>query len=205
MKTVMIVSGHSDYERMFQELGYTLTQEMEEANLVCFTGGEDVSPHMYGANKHKFTYSNPHRDEMERYIFNRAFGLDIPMVGICRGAQFLNVLSGGEMYQDVTKHVRAHMITDSTTGETVYVSSTHHQMMKMGPEGILVASSTLLGTREWYESGIFKKEVSEQDIEVVYYKHTKCLCFQPHPEFSSVEYVGMREYFKSLLERYTLS
>jgi len=202
MKTVMIVSGNSDYERMFQELGYTLTQEMEEANLVCFTGGEDVSPEMYGASKHRTTYNNPHRDEMERCIFNHALSKSIPMVGICRGAQFLNVMSGGAMYQDVTNHCNSHMITDSTTGETVYVSSTHHQMMKPSSTAFLVASSTLMGEREWYEGQVLKKDVSKQDIEVVYYKHTSCLCFQPHPEFTSVEYVGMRQYFKSLLERY---
>lgn len=202
MKTVMIIDGGSDYVNMFLEMGYTITKDLIYADLICFTGGADVSPSMYGAKSHRTTHSDAHRDEMERYAFNNAYINGIPMVGICRGGQFLNVMSGGEMYQDVSKHCSPHTITDATTGETVYVSSTHHQMMKMGSEGILVASSTLLGTREWYESGIFKKEVSEQDIEVVYYKHTKCLCFQPHPEFSSVEYVGMRNYFKSLLERY---
>lgn len=202
MKRVCIINGNREYSNMFFELGYHLVPYVEESDLVCFTGGADVSPSMYGAKTHRTTHSDAHRDEMERYAFNNAYTNGIPMVGICRGGQFLNVMSGGEMYQDVSKHCSPHTITDATTGETVYVSSTHHQMMKMSSEGILVASSTLLGTREWYESGIFKKEVSEQDIEVVYYKHTKCLCFQPHPEFSSVEYVGMREYFKSLLERY---
>jgi hypothetical protein len=36
----------------------------------------------------------------------------------------------------------------------------------------------------------------------VFYEHTKALCFQPHPEFNSVEYEGMKAYFRSLLTRY---
>lgn len=106
------------------------------------------------------------------------------------------------MYQHVQGHTRSHSITDATTGEVVYVSSTHHQMMKPSSKGVLVAFSTLGGGREWYEGNVYMCDVSDQDIEVVYYEENKCLCFQPHPEFSGPEYEGMKMYFKSLLERF---
>ena len=91
---------------------------------------------------------------------------------------------------------------DARTGEIVFVSSTHHQMMKPGPEHILVASCALKGSRTYWNGAEFETEVSEKDIEVVYYPKTKCLCFQPHPEFSSSKYEGMKLYFEKLFFEY---
>lgn len=202
MKIVFIVNGSQQYTDMFLSLGYAITNTLQDASLVCFTGGNDVTPSLYGAAKHKYTGNSVARDMQEQLVFLDAVEKNISCVGICRGAQFLNVMSGGEMYQDVEKHTRSHTITDLKTGETVYVSSTHHQMMKPAPSGLLVASSTLGGKREWYEGEVFKKDVSDEDIEVVFYEHTKCLCFQPHPEFDDAGYEGMRLYFRSLLSTY---
>lgn len=199
---VFIINGNGQYKSLFQQLGFSLVSNIEEAQLVCFTGGADVTPALYGAAPHPMTGSHRARDEAEIVLFKKAQALNIPCVGICRGAQFLNVMSGGEMYQHVEKHTRSHAITDLVTGETVYVSSTHHQMMKPAPSGLLVACSELGGSREWFEGQMFKRDVSSQDNEVLFYEHTKCLCFQPHPEFDDVGYEGMRTYFRSLLTRY---
>lgn len=199
---VFVIDGCSAYERMFASLGYSIVHTIEDASLVCFTGGEDVSTSLYGDNKHPQTRNNLYRDVKESKMFDMCLALDKPMVGICRGGQFLNVMSGGRMYQHVQEHCRSHLITDVVTGETLYVSSTHHQMIMPSPKALLVASSTLGGEREWYDGEVFKKDVSKQDIEVVYYEHTKCLCFQPHPEFTSAEYFGMKIYFNSLLSRF---
>lgn len=201
-KSVYVIGGDRSYHELFKSLGYFITENPDEASLACFTGGADVTPDYYGAKKHHATFNSPGRDVSETAAFHSFLERNIPMVGICRGGQFLNVMSGGKMYQDVDKHGRPHEITDVLTGDVVYVSSTHHQMMKPSEKGLLVAYSTLGGAREWYEGQIFHKDVSEQDIEVVYYEHTRALCFQPHPEFNSVEYEGMKSYFNSLLERF---
>lgn len=130
--------------------------------------------------------------------------MSIKRFTITKLAQFLNVMSGGRMYQHVEKHCGDHLLTDLETGQTVYVSSTHHQMMKPSEKALLVASSTLGGAREWYEGETFTKDVSQEDIEVVYYKHTNCLCFQPHPEFESDAYHGMYDYFTYCVNKYLL-
>ena len=202
MRNVYIVHSDYAYINLFAKLGFAATSDIKQADLICFTGGEDVSPELYAAQKHPATYNNYMRDAYEQEVFLFAKEAEIPMVGICRGAQFLNVMNGGEMYQHVAKHTRSHSITDLQTGEIIYVSSTHHQMMKPSPKGLLVASSTLHGEREWYEGEIFKKDVSNQDNEVVFYEETNSLCFQPHPEFVSEEYKGMQNYFDSLLDRF---
>jgi anthranilate/para-aminobenzoate synthase component II len=199
---VLIINGGSDYRKLFESLGHTIVANVEDAQLAVFTGGADVSPKLYGAEKHPFTGVDARRDIMEKTLYEALLARKVPMVGICRGAQFLNVMSGGAMYQHVESHTRAHYIIDQVTGETVYVSSTHHQMMK--PFGIfhLIATSNNNGNREWFEGSVFKRDVADQDIEVVFYPNTKCLCFQPHPEFDGAEYEGMKAYFRSLLNRY---
>ena len=207
MKNCAIVNGSQAYRQLFVSLGYNvvdyiINEQLEPVDLVVFTGGEDVSPGLYGAEHHPTTGNNVFRDQQEAQIFEKALLHNIPMVGICRGAQFLNVMSGGEMYQDVGGHVGSHEITDLITGEVVLVSSTHHQMMKPSPKGLLVASSHIGAYREWWDGQVFAREKSEQDFEVVFYPHTKALCFQPHPEFTSVEYTGMQRYFQDLLKRY---
>ncbi len=199
---VKIIGGSHEYDALFRSLGHSLVATYSVADLVCFTGGEDVSPELYGDAKHPYTFSSWYRDHEEVEQFQLALRSIVPMVGICRGGQFLNVMNGGRMYQHVTKHGGDHEITDVITGETLLVSSTHHQMMMMGSEGVLVASSTLLGTREWYDKEVARKDTSDLDIEVVYYERTNSLCFQPHPEFTGKKYEPMRDYFASLLDRY---
>jgi gamma-glutamyl-gamma-aminobutyrate hydrolase PuuD len=58
----------------------------------------------------------------------RAKELDVPIIGVCRGAQMLCALAGGFLIQDVTAHGRSHMATTSK-GDMFQVSSLHHQMM----------------------------------------------------------------------------
>lgn len=196
---VAIINGDNQYTKLFTNMGHKVVDD-DNVDLFVFTGGEDVTPSMYGAVAHQSTYFNPRRDDLEAKILRDNPG--VPCVGICRGAQFLNVMAGGEMYQDVTDHCRPHSITDSTEGFNVWVTSTHHQMMKPSPEGLLVASSHIGAYREWWDGQIFTREKSEQDFEVVFYPRTKALCFQPHPEFFAAEYEGMRRYFGELIVRY---
>lgn len=202
---VYIVAGDSAYRNMFERLGFEVTSSLLKADLVCFTGGADVSPHLYGDKAHQYTYSDPHRDEVEGRVFDRCVNTGTPMVGICRGGQFLNVMNGGRMYQHIDAHTRSHHIQDVWTGEVIYVSSTHHQMMTPSPDAELVAYSLLGGRREWYEGVTPMADVSDKDIEVVFYGKTRSLCFQPHPEFQAAEYEGMLSYFASLLDRFEMS
>lgn len=198
---VAIISGSQQYAALFKSLGHELVS-IASAELVVFTGGADVTPALYGDAAHPMTYHDAARDMVESSAFEICVEKAIPMVGICRGAQFLNVKSGGRMYQHVEKHTRSHSITDVETGETVHVSSTHHQMMMPSPEAVLVATAALGGEREWFDGAVARRDVSKEDIEVVFYPNTNALCFQPHPEFDYPEYEGMKDYFRRLLAKY---
>ncbi len=204
-KKVAIINGSYEYELLFTNHGWDVVANPEKANLVVFTGGEDVSPNLYNHKKHHTTWSSLDRDAYEVNLFHWLPG-NIPCVGICRGAQFLNVMCGGEIYQDVSDHTRPHTIKDAVTGKGVFCTSTHHQMMKPSSEAVLVASSAIGGTRTFYspEKDEFVTEVSELDYEVVCYPLAKVLCFQPHPEMGQGKalYGGMRAYFFECLNKY---
>lgn len=198
MSNVLIVDGNSQYSNMYEGRGWTVVDKIADADLVQFTGGADVSPSYYGAEPHHTTYSDPQRDAFEKAIFERCVELELPMVGICRGGQFLNVMSGGSMWQDVDNHGihGTHMLFDLVTGAVVDVSSTHHQMMRPSGSGQVIAVASESSRRE----NIYSIEGTfSDDVEVVLYRNTKSLCFQPHPEYPGFK--ACQEYFFELLKR----
>ncbi len=68
---------------------------------VLLTGGEDVDPVHYGADLHPTTSASGERDAYELTLLRHAFARDLPVLGICRGAQLLNVAAGGTLMQDI--------------------------------------------------------------------------------------------------------
>lgn len=79
-----------------------LRQCVELCSGVLFTGGQDVSPALYGED---ILYDNvgccPDRDAMESIVLKLAMEQDKAILGICRGIQFINVSLGGKLYQDL--------------------------------------------------------------------------------------------------------
>ena len=207
MKKVFIESGGSDYRRMFQKNGFATTDDYKAADLICFTGGEDVHPSFYGHSKHPQTYASIERDVMCMHLYRAALALAIPMVGICRGGQFLNVANGGWMYQHVVGHTRPHMLELPVPGlGSVMASSTHHQMMAPASNGRLLGygeEGTCKSLEYWdLKKGWVREERGDINNEVVLYDDTRSLCFQPHPEFE--EYSDLRNAFFGLLDIYLM-
>jgi putative glutamine amidotransferase len=69
---------------------------------VCVSGGPDIDPSFYGAEPHsKLGPVEPWLDAFELAVVRRADALGIPVLGICRGCQVLNVARGGTLHQHV--------------------------------------------------------------------------------------------------------
>lgn len=203
MTTVAIVDGSYLYSSMFVQEGFQAVFSFKEADFVCFTGGPDVSPHLYGEQVSLKTRQSSYRDEREKEIFDLCLAHGTPMVGICRGAQFLNVMCGGKMWQDVDGHTigGTHSVKDLVDGKEYRCTSTHHQMMRPSSEATIIALADESTSKmhmngpvaDWYKSE------EGQDVEVVTYPEQNVLCFQPHPEMYGNE--SCTEYFFKLLER----
>lgn len=207
---VYVVGNSFQYIKMFKERGFTIVDDLSYADLVQFTGGEDVSPSLYGQHTHRTTYNNTSRDRREKHIFEMCVVRNIKMAGICRGGQFLNVMNGGEMFQDVDNHAitGTHGVLDLETNAIIECTSTHHQMMRPDATTALVvgvASEVLSQYKESMtalaEHPTVVYEEYPDDVEVLYYKDTNSLCFQPHPEIVRKEH-HCQEYYFQLLERY---
>lgn len=67
---------------------------------LLLAGGADIDPASYGARPHPETVgSSPERDRFELSLTHRALERDMPVLGICRGLQLLNVALGGTLVQ----------------------------------------------------------------------------------------------------------
>jgi carbamoylphosphate synthase small subunit len=199
---VYIIGARLGYQRMFEEAGWTLSNTMDAADLIQFTGGEDVTPSLYNEGQHPATGNNYARDKREIILFKLATRSGAPIAGICRGGQFTNVMCGGKMYQDIDGHAiyGTHLVRDLIDGDTFQATSTHHQMMRPGASAQVLGIANESTYREKCALPTSSKitryvDSNEPDYEVLFYKDMRTLCFQPHPEHEGHTALAAR-YFK---------
>lgn len=68
---------------------------------VIITGGHDIDPVLYAAEPEVRPRYDSARDRLEAAVIDRALSRGLPLLGICRGAQLLNVRCGGNLFQDL--------------------------------------------------------------------------------------------------------
>ncbi len=80
----------------------SINEMLEICSGFLFTGGHDLAPALYSEEPIvQCGKVCPKKDNIERQIFEAAYTNDIPVFGICRGIQFINVMLGGTLYQDI--------------------------------------------------------------------------------------------------------
>lgn len=181
------LAGDAGMDKIMDLEGYEETKFIDECDIIIFNGGEDVATELYG-EKPVMTRVPRYpsgRDKYEKRIYEEYRGKKF-MLGICRGAQFLNVMNGGTLWQDVDNHGRDHTILDLPSGQFYRATSTHHQMMRPNfDDGILiaVASESKLRRRDGEVQSIDPKATPDLDVEIVWYPGNRTLCIQGHPEY----------------------
>ena len=69
---------------------------------LLITGGIDIDPKLYGAKRHtSIQKTDPARDAMEIQLLERAKNESLPVMGICRGMQLINLFRGGTLYPHI--------------------------------------------------------------------------------------------------------
>jgi putative glutamine amidotransferase len=145
------------------------TKALPDVDGLLLPGGWDVDPSFYGERRdEKLGETDPELDETELALFGQAREREIPVLGICRGQQVINVAMGGSLVQHLEGHeVRslgrshlAHTIDVDPTSELgqaagehkVRVNSLHHQAIKRLGAGLQQSASGEDGTVEGVES-----------------------------------------------------
>ena len=73
---------------------------------IIFTGGEDISPLVYNEDPLKEVECIiEERDRFELELFKEVYEKQIPILGICRGLQLINIALGGNLYQDINSQI----------------------------------------------------------------------------------------------------
>ena len=76
---------------------------------LVLAGGADIDPSAYGADRHPETvHTVPERDACEIALARRALERDVPLLGICRGMQLINVAAGGTLRQHLPEEFGHH-------------------------------------------------------------------------------------------------
>lgn len=189
MPKVFIVGKDGSVYSVFHRFGWEITATIQEADLVQYTGGEDIDPRFYQQHPHNRTYTSEGRNTMEYAVYRYARNLGKPQAGICRGGQLLNALCGGDMWQDVDNHSGHHDMIDKRNGTIHRVNSIHHQMMipGKGADVICVAHESKRREKMSKIGGERVKIVQngiQEDPELIWYPLDECFCFQGHPEYA---------------------
>jgi putative glutamine amidotransferase len=134
---------------------------------LILAGGADIDPDAYEAKRDPHTRNTvPERDQVEIALVRRAIERDMPVLGICRGMQLINVAMGGTLHQhvpDLVDHeehrrhpgsfdnsehdvrLQADSLAATAAGEELHeVSSHHHQAVEEVGEGLLVTGRSVL-------------------------------------------------------------
>lgn len=161
---------------------------MNSIDALLFTGGADIDPSEYGEPDHPHLGGcSPRRDAVEVPLMKYAWeNTNIPILGICRGLQMMNVCRGGTLWQDLHSQHPTHLHTsslnsfgvchmvkvnpDSVIGEIfpdyMPVNSFHHQAIKDLAPGMRPVA--------WSPDGLIEAIEAED--------HPCRIAFQWHPE-----------------------
>jgi putative glutamine amidotransferase len=134
---------------------------------VCLSGGPDLDPAGYGARTHEaLGPTEPALDRFELELARAADAAGMPLLGICRGAQALNVARGGTLHQHVDGHRQTELATLPTHsvriaarsraalllgGHAAEVNSFHHQAVDTLGDGLVATAWAPDGTIEGVE------------------------------------------------------
>lgn len=133
-------------------------------------GGDDIGAHLYGGEVQLDVRVDPQRDTLELDLLERLLPIGCPVLGICRGAQIINVHLGGSLYSDIYttfEHIKKRRTVlprktvEITQGSRLhqilrvsrcFVNSLHHQAIDRTGEDIDIVAQDRNGLVQGIES-----------------------------------------------------
>jgi len=150
-----------------QEILVERVESYKDYDFILFDGGADVAPEFYKEKQHPQTEINFARDLLEKSIYLQFLNKHTKYLGICRGNQFLNVMSGGTLIQHLPDYnlmqdymhkvficpsTKLELYTEFNQCKYMQVNSTHHQAIKTLGENSTVTLIDEKGVIEGFET-----------------------------------------------------
>ncbi len=170
---------------------YSIDDMLDICDGFLFTGGHDVNPSLYFEDKLDVCgeiYNE--EDELEKALFEKIYRNDIPLFGICRGIQLINVLLGGRLYQDIGAQIKSDI---NHTMKPPYDRQSHNVKIYRDTPLYKVMKTEEAGVNSYHHQGIKvlsdklmpMAEAEDGIIEAVYCPDKKYIqAVQWHPELS---------------------
>ena len=134
--------------------------ELAKVDCLIMTGGEDIDPSYYGEEPDPALEEvNKKRDVSDMAMLQEAIDEDMPTLCTCRGAQVLNVLSGGSLYQDIptTEKYKEQKVVHRDPNEEDF---TYHELtIKQKSLLAQIVGDTKLNANSWHHQGL--KDIGE--------------------------------------------
>ena len=172
-KTIILSKAGDNYIKWIEDENIVILDAYNIDNIdsiltladgIILTGGEDINPLMYNDSNNLALCEpiNHRRDSLEQKLFDFAFRHQIPLVGICRGMQMMNVVTGGSLYGDLPSEIGTEVV-HRNNGEVMHdivVTDTCSLIFPLGKDTFTVNS--------WHHQGL--KDISAY-LEVVAKSH----------------------------------
>ena len=177
---------------------------------IIVTGGQDVGPARYGekdeAARALCGELCPERDAMEALLVPAALEADLPLLGICRGLQALNVILGGTLWQDLPKQRPSEV---EHHGKAPYENPVHMARVLRGTPLAACVGEGELPVNSFHHQALrdvapeleVMAEAPDGVVEAVWRPASRfCWAVQWHPEFSHAVDESSRKIFSAFVD-----
>ena len=178
-KTVILSKASDNYINWIESRDIIIIDAYNISNIdsilnladgIILTGGEDIYPLMYNDTNNiklcgEFDFS---RDTLEKKLFDYAFNNKLPLIGVCRGMQMMNVASGGTLFGDLPTEI-GDSIMHRNNGEVMHnIMVTNNNIdnisMIFPVNGKVLPKKQFFKVNSWHHQGL--KEIAENIIVI---------------------------------------
>lgn len=160
---------------------------LDRVDGILLTGGNDVDPARYGEQRHELTDApEEDRDDFEFRLAREAIERRVPILGVCRGMQLLNVLLGGTLVQSLSAVTELNHDVKDRPGEFIH-------SVEVAPDSLLERA---VGGRDFQVNSVHHQGVGalgsglrctgrapDGTVETIEHEEHRLLAVQWHPEF----------------------
>ena len=130
---------------------------------LLLSGGNDVDPSLYGAQPDEHTKDiSPRRDAQELLLLKWALSDHVPVLGICRGMQLMNVALGGSLHQDIASKLPGSVNHTATVDKEDFTYLAHK--LKLDPKSKLAG---ILGAEDIKTNALHHQSVNKLSDQLI--------------------------------------